>query len=518
MTEVNFAAKSAVLIILITLVSKVLGFTREIIIAAGFGASFYTDAYVVALTIPAVLFSSLSRSLQTTFIPIFNELLYKEEKKAAFIFANNAMNLVIIGTACLSALAFIFMPQITGIISPGFKGEAYSLTISLARIMIPAGMIWGILGITGGMLNSFKVFGPPAAAGIVYNVIIIGSVITLGHYWGIKGLALGTALGVAGELLIQIPWLKKIGVTWSCFLRLKDASLKKMGELMIPILASSVVVQLNVVIDRLLASKLPEGSIAALNFANRLNGFILGSFVFAFVTVIFPSLSQKAAAGDLENFKNLFFKGIKTVFFITCPAIVAILILKVPMIRLLFERGAFDAQDTMITATAFMFYGLGLAASGMREVINVAFYALQDTRTPMIGGICCLLLNIGLNLVLVGPMAHGGLALATSLAVSVYVVIMMIMLYQRLKWKNIKEIIAFLGKVLLASAGMGLAMKFAVIILGHQYGPSLLQQMIYLIGVSALGMTIFFGISLLLKIEEARMFMQTLRKYFKYMR
>lgn len=513
--EIKTAAKSAILIMVITLGSKVLGFIREMVIAAGYGASSYTDAYVVALTIPAVLFASFSRALQTTFIPIFNELLYQGEKKEAFFFANSTLSAVMLFAALLSGLAFIFMPQITHVISPGFQGDVFRLTVSLARIMVSAGVVWGILGITGGMLNSFYFFGPPAAAGIIYNVIIIGGVIIFGPSLGIKGLAAGTALGVVGQFLIQVPWLKRLGMTWRFHVCFNNAALKKMGKLMLPILAGSVMVQLNVVVDRLLASRLPEGSIAALNFANRLNGFVLGVFVLAFVTVIFPALSQKAAAEDFPGFHNLFLQGIKIVMFFTLPATVIIIVLKVPIIRLLFERGAFSSHDTFITATAFFYYGLGLMACGLREIINVAYYAVQDTRTPMIGGIGCLMLNIALNLILVRPMAHGGLALATSLAVSVYSVLMIFILYQRLKWKNYRELLTSLGKMLTAAIGMGMVMKCGVKLLEPQNALCLLQQIIYVGGLSVLGMVIYFVISFVIKVEEVRMIVQTIGEYCK---
>ena len=498
-------ARAALLIMGITLGSKVLGFIREMVIAAGFGASFYTDAYVVALTIPAVLFASVSRALQTTFIPIFNELLYQKEKKEAFRFANSALNTVIIFMALVSVIAFIFMPQITRVIAPGFQGEVHRLTVTLARIMICSGFVWGMVGITGGMLNSFKLFGPPAAAGIIYNIFIIGTVVIFSSTLGIKGLAVGTALGVAGQFLIQVPTLKKLGMTWRRYLDLKDAALRKMGKLMIPVMAGSVMAQLNVVVDRLLASQLPEGSIAALNFGNRLNGFVLGVFIMSFVTVIFPALSQKAAVGDNAGFQNIFLRGIKTVIFLTVPATVIILVFKVPLIRLLFERGAFNSEDTLITATAFLYYGVGLLAFGLRDVINVAFYAVQDTRTPMFFGIGCLLLNIILNLALIGPMGHGGLALATSLAGAAYVIVTIALLYRKLKWQNNWEILTALGKVLIASVVMGMVMWVGNLLLGDHMLQSFMRQAVLIAGLITVGGGAYLSMAYILKIEEVFM-------------
>lgn len=502
--EIKSAAKAAVLIMVITLMSKVLGFIREMVIAAGFGASFSTDAYVVALTIPAVLFASFSRALQTTFIPVFNELLYQRNKKEAFLFANSALNAMLIFVFLVSLLSFLFMPQITRIMAPGFPEEVHRLTVTLARIMVFTGFFWGMIGITGGMLNSFKIFGPPAAAGIIYNLIIIGSVFICGSFLGIKGLAIGTALGVMGQFMIQVPWLKKLGVTWCRHLHLHDAALKKMGRLMLPVLAASVMVQLNVVVDRLLASNLPEGSIAALNFANRLNGFVLGIFVTAFVTVIFPALSQKSAAGDHEGFQNLFLQGIKTVMFLTVPATVIILVFKVPLIRLLFERGAFDSHDTWMTATAFLYYGVGLPAFGLREVINVAYYAVQDTRTPVFFGIGCLLLNILLNLILVRSMAHGGLALATSLAACVYTVVTINLLYRKLKWRQGRELAAVFFKVVLAALVMGLVMGAGNVLLVDGRQLYFIREALSIGGLLLVGGAAYLGMAFLLKINEAR--------------
>jgi len=497
MSEFRGAARSAFLIIMITLVSKVLGFTREMVIAAGFGASFSTDAYVVALTIPAVLFSSFSRAIQTAFIPVFNELLLKEGKERVFVFSSSVLNAVALSLSLTSMLAYFFMPQITSVMAPGFEGEAYCLTISLARIMLPVGMVWGIIGISNGILNSMKIFTVPAAVGIAYNFVIISSVLTLGRWWGIKGLALGTALGVVGQFLIQVPWLIKLGLRWRLRLELYHPSIQKLGVLMLPVLASSVVVQLNVVVDRLLASRLPEGSISALNFANRLNGVVLGVFVFAFVTVIFPALSKKAASGAFDQFKKILDQGLKIIVFLTAPATVIILTLKVPLIRVLFQRGAFDNHDTLMTATAFLFYGLGLVAFGLREIINVAFFALQDTRTPMIIGISCLALNMVLNIILVGPMAHGGLAFATSLSCTVYVIAMLILLHRKLGIENLRGLFIFLGKVTASSVVMGLMMTLGkdVVPWGNALG---IGQLFYLGGVGIIGAASFLGVFALL--------------------
>jgi putative peptidoglycan lipid II flippase len=501
MSEIQRAARSALIIIIITLISKLLGFVREMVIAAGFGASSSTDAYLIALTIPAVLFASCSRSVQTAFIPLFNEMLLKESKEEALKFSNSVINIVSLSLFLISGCAFIFMPQITMLLSPGFKGEIYHLAIILARIMIPVGFVWGIVGISNGLLNSLKIFSIPAAIGISYNLVIIVTVVIFGQWWGIKGLALGTALGVLSQYLIQIPCLKKSGYRWRSSLNLKNPVLKKMGILVLPILASNLVLQLNVVVDRLLASKLPEGSISALNFANRLNGFVLGIFVLAFTTVLFPTLSQKFTAKKIGDFTQIFTGGIRIIMFLTFPAMMIIIMLKVPIISMLFERGAFDRDDTLLTAGAFLYYGLGLVAFGLREIINVTFYALQDTRTPVIFETVCLGLNMTLNIILVRPMAHRGLALATSISCTVYVLIMLLFLHRKIKGIDFFGLVFFVGKMAAASAVMALSILFGQWLLPPETA-SFFYRIIYVGGLSILGCASFIAVSLLLKVEE----------------
>lgn len=516
MSEVKGIAKSAIImVIVISLVSKVLGFLRETVIAAGFGASYVTDAYVVALTIPTVIFKSFSNTLQTTFIPIFTEILHNNGKKEAFFFTNIVLNTIILVLTLLSLFLFIFMPQITTVIAPGFKGEIFNLTVKLARIMLPVGVLWGVVGIASGILKSLRIFTVPAAVGITYNLIIIISVISLGKIWGITGLAIGTVLGVLSQIIVQIPWLKSRGMNWEFRLQLSHPALKKLGLLLIPILVSTVVVQLNVVIDRLLASRLPEGSISALNFANRLNGFVLGIFVFALVTVVFPVISQKAVAGEIEDFKRILMRTIRLILFLTVPTTAIIVVLKVPIIRLLFQRGAFDSNDTIATATAFFYYGLGLTAFGVREIVNAAYFALQDTRTPMVVGISSLVLNIILNLVLVRYLAHGGLALATSIAAIVYVSFILFLLHRKLQGINGRELIHTLVKIVAAGFTMGIVMEYIKRIFLYPMGGSWITQLTYVGGLSILGFLSYIIMSVILKIEEVHMIYQLIKGEFE---
>lgn len=501
MAHAKQGAKSVGIIMLVGIASKLLGFVREEVIAYRFGASYLSDAYYVATLIPLMLFTAVNGALRHTLIPVFVEYLHQKGKEEAFRFANNVFNVLTVILILLVVGGYYFSPFMIKAVAPGFNGQTYEVTVDLSKKLIIIILFLGLAGVANGILNSFKDFTIPAVTGLPQNIIIILAVVFLGETMGITGLAIGTVVGMASQLFLQLPALKKHGMSWSFKFELNHPGLKKVVYLVIPIFLGTSVNQINVIVDRMLASGLPEGSISALNFANRLSGLSLGIFTAAIATVLFSSLAEFAAKEDLNSFKESMFTGIKVIFLITVPVTVGLIILKEPIIKLLFQRGAFDSHDTWATAYALQFYSIGIVAISLRELLNKVYFSLQDTKLPVITGAIGLVINIVLNFALIGYLAHGGLALATSISAVVNVAIMFLYLPKRIgNLEYCRKLGLYLGKIFLAAGIMGVLTYW-----GNRLYPveqGLLHQLIMVGGLILMGSTVYFVMVYFLKIEE----------------
>jgi len=448
-------AKAAVIIMVLSLASKLLGFLRETFIADRFGASVETDAYLVAITIPTVLFASVAASLGTSFIPVFTEWLEKKDRDEAFNFVNNLVNLLIVFCLLFSLFGMALSPLLVKFLAPGFKDYAYYLTATLIRMSFPIVFFIALTYIASSILQVFGNFTIPALIGIPYNFIIITFLVFLSGIFGIKGLTIATLIASASQLIIHLPYLKKMGYSYSFTLDINHPAIRRIFILILPVIMGSAAYQINTIVDRILASTLEEGSISALNFANRLNGLTIGIFTAAISTVMYPRLSKYAVERDWANFKDSLVKAINYMLTILIPSATGLIILRVPIIKFLFERGAFDSRDTMMTAYALMFFSIGLVAVGINDVLNKAFFSLQDTRTPMIGGMIAVLINISANLILIRYLKLGGLALGTSTASITLFAILLLKIDKKLDGINKGKIMVCFLKVLVSSLIMG---------------------------------------------------------------
>ena len=329
------------------------------------------------------------------------------------------------------------------------------LAVKLTRITFPMIVFIGAANVYIGFLQSNNEFAVPALTGIPYNVFII-IMLLFSDAAGIYRLVYGTVAGVAMQVVVQIPSLKKKGYRYSSLLSLRDPYVKKVLVLALPVMMGMAVQQLNALVDRMLASGLPEGSISALNFANRLNAFVYGVFSSSISIVVYPLLSKLNAEKDMDSFKKTLVNGLNVITLLLVPITVGAVVLRQPIVSVLFERGQFDERATVMTASALMFYSLGIVFYGFRDILNRTFYSLHDTKTPMLNGIVAVAVNIVLNLILIRYMQHSGLALATSISSAAMTFLMFASLKKRLGsigWKNV--LLVFI-KSAAASAVMGL--------------------------------------------------------------
>ncbi len=448
-------AKSAMLLMVLIIISKIFGLFREIIIAACYGAGMQTDAYFVASNICLTLFASIGASLRTTFIPMYSELLTLQGEREANLFASNVINILLVVSLVLMLLGFRFSPLIVKVVAPGFTGETQQLAVELLRILIPMFVFIMISHISTGILESRDSFVVPALLGIPYSIIVIISSVLFSKQYGIYTLAWATFLATISQVLIQLPALRKKYQYTQCF-DLKDKNLRRLGVLVLPVLLGTAVQQLNTLVDRIIASGLVEGSISAITYSNRLLGFVSGVFVVAVSTVMYPLFSRYAAKEDYTDLGSTFAQTLTMVMIILLPVTVGTILLREEVVGLVFQRGAFDQQATNLTAYALAFYALGLAAFGIRTVLDRVFYALKDTSTPMFNGIIVVGVNIILNLIFVKYLGVGGLALATSVSGWVGALLLLKKLTIKLPSFKLSSIRMENTKILFSSLIMGL--------------------------------------------------------------
>lgn len=513
--------KASGLITMIAVISKLFGFARETVIAAVFGATGVTDSYLVAYMLPSMLFAAVGAAIVTAFIPVFTEVKNNQGQQTAFALVNKFGTAALLVVGVLVLLGEVFAPVIVHLLAPGFSGGTYTLTVSLTRIVTPVMFLLTLSFLATASLNALREFTIPAMVGLPYNIIIITMVLWLGSQLGIYGLAFGTLLAIVSQVLIQLPVLIRSGYRPRLDLDLGNSTLRKIGWLMGPVILSSVAGQVNLMIDRILASGLSEGSIAALNFANRVNALPMGLFVMSIVTVMYPSLSEYSATANEDAFARHLGKSLGIIFFLILPMSIGFIVLREPLIQILFQRGAFNLEASRATSFALLYYAIGLTPMAFSEMLKRGFWAIQDTKSPMYISLFTVGLNVILNLFLVRRLGHGGLALGTSLAATAEVLLLIWYMKRRIRFPG--NLLVSMVKIILASSVMAAYCFWVWNQISISWLPVHpgLSDMIGAIGlVGASSAPIYFTVAYLLKTEEvlwsfklARQVCTLLKKY-----
>lgn len=502
MGKKNTLAKSAAMISIMTLISKFLGFLREVEIATKFGSGMETDTYFVAMTATVIIVGTLGSAVNTTLIPIFAEIEERYGRKGKLNYLNNIINLVLLVTITIMVLGFFGSPIIIKVLAKGFKGEQFDLAVKLNRIGLPIVVMLGFTHVLGGLLNSSKIFGPPAIAGIPYNIVFLIYLFLFAKNPKIETLMFITVLGTFLQLLTHIPAVRHMGYKFRPGLNLRDPFLKKAMMLTVPVLLGSAVQQINVVIDKTLASELATGSVSALNYANKINEMVIAVFIMAITTVIFPMLSGAFAKDDNEQVVEILSQGVNIILLITVPATIGLVLLAKPLVYLFFEKNAFDARATLMTSNALIFYSLGLVGASLRLMLNRVYYSFHDTMTPMKNGAIAVGVNVLMNLILVKYMAHSGLALATSISATVTTILLFLDLRKKMGHIGMKKFVRCFIKSLLASLVMGVVVYLIYYKLGGLLPDKKIIQMINLVLAVLFGVVSYFIMCVVLRIEE----------------
>jgi putative peptidoglycan lipid II flippase len=507
MSENSQVIKAAGVVGAATLLSRILGYIRDAVIAWFFGAGLSSDAFIAAFRIPNLLRKLFGEgAISNAFVPVLTDYLTKDGKDEALRLARSALLIMSIILVAISICGIILAALIVKVIAPGFMDspEKISLTITLTRIMFPYILFIGLVALCMGILNVFGHFAAPALAPVLLNLAMICSVFFICPYLSnpVTGLAIGVMIGGLLQLLLQLPFMVRKGLIFRQKGKLFHPGLKKIGQLMPPVLLGGAVYQINVLVGTLLGSLLQEGSVTYLYFADRLVQFPLGVFAIAGATAVLPSLARQAATNDVEALKDTFGYAVRLILFLTIPSMVGLIVLREPIIALLFQRGEFNIKAVQLTAQALLYYAIGLWAFSAVRIVAATFFALKDTRTPMIMAAISISANIVLGIILMRPLAHGGLALATSLASILNLGLLgraLRVKLGRLGWRNITLSAC---RTLLSAGVMGIVVWGAAFVLIPPAGGRLIELLLGLIGSVIVGLIIFGTFSYSIKSPE----------------
>lgn len=487
-------ARAASQVMFLFVLSRLLGLAREMSIGARFGTSAQLDAYLAAFRLPDFIFQLIAGgALGSAFIPTFTAFLTRGDRAGAWRLASAVINLLLLVLSLIALLVALFAPAlVTHVIAPGFPPAQQALTAQLLRWLLLSTLIFGVSGTVMDILNSFQHFSSPALAPAVYNLGIIAGAWLLAPRWGVHGLVMGVVAGAAGHLLVQMPALMRRRPRYVLSLGLHEPSVRQVGRLMAPRVLGLAAVQVNFLVNTILASGLAEGSLAALNYGWLLMLLPQGVVAQGIAIAAFPTFSALAAQGEKGEMRAVFSATLRAILFLTIPASAGLFVLRVPLIRMLLERGAFGAASTAAVAYALAFYAWGLIAHAAVEISCRAFYALRDTLTPVLVGLGAMALNIILSLALRGPLLHGGLALANTVATGLEMVALLALLRRRLGGLEERRVMLAAVRAALVSGVMALSLAALLIrwpgasplLLGG--GGIVLGGAVYLLGMWAL--------------------------------
>lgn len=485
---------------LLNVLSRVLGFLREAAVAFSFGATASTDAYLIAMLIPSILFKAAHDAVRSAFIPVFGQ--YKSGDEGIPLVNTSALALAAILLAAAVG-GVIFAPALVRVIAPGFTGETFALSVTLTRILLPAIVFLGLSSLATGYLHSYHSFLAPSLTGVPFNLIIIFSALFIGSRFGIVGLAWGSLVGFASQFFIQLPAVFRAGFQLRWKFDWRNAGVRRIGALLPPIMVGSAAMELKQVVDRMFGSLLPAGSVAALNFADRLFVVPHNIFVHALVTVLYPALVDIRAAGRMDEFRGNMRRGLAVITFLILPVTVGSIVLAEPIVRLLFQRGAFDAAATRDTAYALAFYSAGMLGVSARYFLERCFFVLEDTRTPMLVTVGAVALNVLLNWLLFRPLAHGGIALATAISSVLAAALLYYLMRTKVGRMGGKRLLLGLIRSAAAAAVMGLALYYAWGAWSACYAPAGFIKQAFQVGsLIGAGALVYFAVSLALRAEE----------------
>ena len=513
--------KAAGIMMAAIFLSRILGLVREMVIANQFGGGGLVSAYRMAFVLPDTLYFMLSSgALSSAFIPVFTEYWTKGEKEEAWKVFSIVGTFVFVVLGSAIVLLEVFAKWVVPVVALGFAREHPELlpiTITMTRIILPAQIFFFLGGLMIATLYARQHFVAPALGPIIYNIFIIGGGIFLASALGVRGLIWGALVGAfVGNFVLQAIAMRKMGVQFKPSLHLRHPGVVKVGKLALPVILGLSLPYFDVNINFWFAAFLSKGAVAALGYANRLMQVPLGVFAQAAAVALFPTLAAQAARKEMGELRSSVNFGLRGILLLTVPSSVLMMILAKPIVVALFQHGKFTPGATAAASFALVFYSIGIAGWAGQAIITRGFYAMQDTVVPVVAGTIMTIIFIPLNWLLMKPLGHGGLALATSITAIMNMLLLLELLRRRLKGINGGLIIKSFTKVLAASGVMALAAWFAVGMISAKFpGTGTVHAIVVLVGSAVPAVAVYVTMIGLLRVDEATEVWKLVSRRFK---
>lgn len=508
MSEKHNIARAAGILGSATMLSRIMGMARDMVVSRLFGAGFATDAFFAAFQIPNMLRRFFAEgALTSAFVPTFSATLTRRGEEEARELADICFTLLTIVMAGVALAGIIFSPVIVGLMFPGFHATPgkFELTVLLNRLMFPYIFFISLVALCMGILNTVRHFFTPAISTVFLNISMILAALLLRGFFQvpITALAVGVLIGGVLQLVLQLPVLWSNGFPLRPRFRFGRPEVRRIALLMLPSVFGVGVYYLNIAVGAILASLLPQGSVSYLYYAQRLFEFPQGVFTVSVAQAALPSMSRQAAEGDMAGMKESLTFGLRLTLFITIPAMAGLLVCATPIFSLLFMGGAFDYAKAVNSSQALVYYSLGLSFVALTRVLAPAFFALGDTRTPVWTAFVAFLLNLGFSLALMGPLKHGGLALATTLSACANMVMLLWFLRRKIGLLGGRRVVVSGLKALISAVPMALSVYYICLLCDWSLAGHKALKALTLGGAIGAGVAVYAVCARLVRSEEA---------------
>ncbi len=500
-------ARSTAFFSIATAASRVAGLGREVVAAGYFGVKGPVSAFTIAFQVPNLVRALFAdAALQPAFVPVFTELLGEKRYKEAFRLASTLLLLATMVLGALTALFVLLAPVIMPIFAPGFEGELLDLTVTLSQVLFPILIMLGISGVVVGILNSYDRFGAFAISPLFWNLTIIVVLVVLEPMFSgqdrIYAYAIGILAGTLVQLLIPAWDLRNTPFRFSFSFDWRHPGVRRVLLLMLPVTISLGLINFNMLINSLFGSLVSDEAPAAIDKAFRIYQLPQGIFSVAIATVLFPTLARFANAGEINNLRATMANGMRQILFVLVPAAAAILALSEPMIRLVYQRGEFDASETVIVATALFWFAFSLPTNGLYLLQTRTFFSIQRPWRATALAVIDLVVSALAALALYAPFGVGGIVAGTGIGTTAAVVAQAVMLRREFGGLELRRLFVTSLQITIAAAALAGVAWVVWDLLDEALGRGLAGQIVSLGGGLTCGALAYFGVARLLRIAE----------------
>ncbi len=481
--------KNTAVVAVMTIISRITGVVRELAKAIFLGTGIGADAFTIAYMIPNLLRRLVAEgAMSAAFIPVLSEYLHKDKRKELYDFLSNFFGFICFVVTLITIVGIAAAPfYVKHLFAYGFRSVPgkVELTVVLTQIMFVYIVLISISAFFQALLNAHHLFSVPASTPIFLNLTIIAFAYFFSRYFSEPSYAfsIGVVLGGILQVVIQIPWVMKLGLLKRPRISWKHQGVKKATRLLIPSLFGISVYQIDIALSEIIATTLPEGSVSSLQYSMRLVELTLGVVVISIATVILPIFSRQASSGQFEELKDTLRFSLRLIAFIGFPATVGLLVLSREIVASVYMYGQFDTRSLELTAFALQFHGIGLFFIGASRMLIQPFYSLQDTKTPVIISFFVMITNVTLCFILSHFLANGGIALGSSLSCALQCILLLFALRKKIGLLGLRSLIIPFAKIMLASLGMGAICMIPHLTLALEDFSSILQRLLYMSGI-----------------------------------